>query len=161
MVRTVKVGRGELLWPPPRESRIKREFQQGWRTVTASGGHKGRAGADAAMVASLAGGARSPIVHDLRVSANVRSPGDWRTLTSWRRSSRQERRCCVVQPPVCPQVRPRRWTLIELMAAAIPPSIRLGAAKGLLEYGMRHRAEQDLSVRLAAIEKHLSIGGEM
>jgi hypothetical protein len=51
-------------------------------------------------------------------------------------------------------------TLRALMTPDVSPSVRLGAAKAILEYGIRLRAESELSERLAAIEEHLGLNEE-
>ena len=49
--------------------------------------------------------------------------------------------------------------LIELLESSIPPSVRLGSAKAMLEYGIRLRAELEIDLRLRAIEGHLNLTG--
>jgi hypothetical protein len=44
-------------------------------------------------------------------------------------------------------------TLLELQKAAAPPAVRLGAARSILEIGMKVREAADLEERLAALEK--------
>ena len=51
-------------------------------------------------------------------------------------------------------------TLRSLMSPEGPPSVRLGAAKAFLEYGIRLRAEQELCERLKAVEVHLGLDEE-
>jgi hypothetical protein len=48
-------------------------------------------------------------------------------------------------------------TLTELTALDAPPSVRLGAAKAIIDYGIRLRSESELSERLAVVEAHLGI----
>ena len=44
-------------------------------------------------------------------------------------------------------------TLLELQKAATPPAVRLGAARAVLEIGMKVREAADLEERLAALER--------
>jgi hypothetical protein len=46
-------------------------------------------------------------------------------------------------------------TLLELMKAPFPPAVRLGAARAMLEIGMKVREASDLEERLAALEERL------
>jgi AcrR family transcriptional regulator len=50
-------------------------------------------------------------------------------------------------------------TLAGLMKPQEPPSVRLGAAKAILDFGLRLRAEGELGDRLSAIEDHLGMVG--
>jgi hypothetical protein len=47
-------------------------------------------------------------------------------------------------------------TLNSLLEASQPPSVRLGAAKAVLDFGIRLRSERDIHQRLVAIEEHLA-----
>jgi hypothetical protein len=44
-------------------------------------------------------------------------------------------------------------TLVTLQAPTSPPAVRLGAAKAVLEIGVRLRESADLEARLAALER--------
>ena len=44
-------------------------------------------------------------------------------------------------------------TLLELQKPSAPPAVRLGAARAVLEMGMKVREAADLEERLAALEK--------
>jgi len=44
-------------------------------------------------------------------------------------------------------------TLMELQKPAAPPAVRLGAARSVLELGMKVREREDLEKRLAALEQ--------
>ena len=44
-------------------------------------------------------------------------------------------------------------TLLELQKAAAPPAVRLGAARSVLEIGIKLREAADLEERLATLEK--------
>jgi hypothetical protein len=46
-------------------------------------------------------------------------------------------------------------TLASLLECSQPPTVRLGAAKAVLEYGIRLRSEQEIQERLTTIEAHL------
>ncbi|HEY7153831.1 MAG TPA: helix-turn-helix domain-containing protein [Gemmataceae bacterium] len=46
-------------------------------------------------------------------------------------------------------------TLLELQKAAAPPAVRLGAARSVLEIGIKLREAADLEERLAALEQQL------
>lgn len=48
-------------------------------------------------------------------------------------------------------------TLDALLDESQRPSVRLGAARSILEFGARMRAEQDLTARLDAVEAHLDL----
>ena len=48
-------------------------------------------------------------------------------------------------------------TLLALLAPEEPGSIRLGASRAVLDYGMRLRAEREFADRLDAIEDHLGM----
>jgi hypothetical protein len=47
-------------------------------------------------------------------------------------------------------------TLLSLQASANPPAVRLGAARAVLEIGMKLRETVDLEERLAAVERRLA-----
>jgi hypothetical protein len=46
-------------------------------------------------------------------------------------------------------------TLLELQKAAAPPAVRLGAARSILEIGIKLREAADLEERLTALEQQL------
>jgi hypothetical protein len=48
-------------------------------------------------------------------------------------------------------------TLVTLLRPTERPTVRLGAAKAVLDFGIRLRTEVELSDRLKAIEEHLEI----
>jgi hypothetical protein len=48
-------------------------------------------------------------------------------------------------------------TLIALQAANIPPAVRLGAARGVLEFGTKMRETVELEQRIAALERQRSL----
>src|SRR5262245_52086420 len=50
-------------------------------------------------------------------------------------------------------------TLLALQAASIPPATRLGAARAVLEIGIRLREVADLESRITALEEQLAGGG--
>ena len=49
-------------------------------------------------------------------------------------------------------------TLLELQKPATPAAVRLGAARAILEIGMKVREAADLEQRLAALEQQVGIG---
>jgi hypothetical protein len=48
-------------------------------------------------------------------------------------------------------------TLLELQKAAAPPAVRLGAARSVLEIGIKMREAADLEERLSALEQQLGV----
>jgi hypothetical protein len=48
-------------------------------------------------------------------------------------------------------------TLLELQKAAAPPAVRLGAARSILEIGIKVREAADLEERLSALEQQLGV----
>jgi Homeodomain-like domain len=48
-------------------------------------------------------------------------------------------------------------TLVELQKATAPPAVRLGAARSVLEIGIKLREAADLEQRLSALEQQLSV----
>lgn len=48
-------------------------------------------------------------------------------------------------------------TLLSLQASTQPPAVRLGAARAILEIGVRYRETNDLAQRLAALEEQLAL----
>jgi len=50
-------------------------------------------------------------------------------------------------------------TLLDLQKPAAPPPVRLGAAKAVLEIGMKVREAAELEERLAALEERLAKDG--
>ena len=50
-------------------------------------------------------------------------------------------------------------TLLELQKPSAPPAVRLGAARSVLEIGMKVREVADLEERLAALEESLAQTG--
>ena len=48
-------------------------------------------------------------------------------------------------------------TLLELQKAAAPPAVRLGAARSILEIGIKLRENADLEERLSALEQQLGV----
>jgi len=50
-------------------------------------------------------------------------------------------------------------TLLMLLQPAIPHAVRLGAARTVLEIGIKMREVADLEARLQALEERMSIGG--
>jgi hypothetical protein len=50
-------------------------------------------------------------------------------------------------------------TLLALQQSGVPPATRLGAARAVLEIGIRLREAADLETRLAALEERLNVAG--
>jgi hypothetical protein len=50
-------------------------------------------------------------------------------------------------------------TLLELQKPAVAPATRLGAAKAVLELGMKVRETAELEQRLAALEEQVAAAG--
>jgi hypothetical protein len=48
-------------------------------------------------------------------------------------------------------------TLLELQKAATPASVRSGAARSVLELGIKLRESADLEARIAALERHFAV----
>jgi hypothetical protein len=48
-------------------------------------------------------------------------------------------------------------TLLELQKASAPPAVRLGAARSILEIGIKLRETADLEERLSALEQQLGV----
>jgi len=51
-------------------------------------------------------------------------------------------------------------TLLALQRDAVPPATRLGAARAVLEMGMKVRETAELEQRIAALEEQLAQGGK-
>jgi len=131
---------------------------QSWPAVTATGRSGGRSGADSAILAALAGGAtaaeaaRAAGVSERTVRRRQAEPSFADDLDEARRAllrTALDRLSAAATTAVD--------TLSILMDAEVAPSVRLGAAKAVIELGSRLRAEQELSDRLLAIEEHLDL----
>lgn len=48
-------------------------------------------------------------------------------------------------------------TLLELLKAATPPAVRLGAARSVLEIGIKLRVDANLEERMSALEQMLGV----
>jgi len=128
--------------------------------MTASGGRNGRAAADAAIIASLAGGAK---IADCARTANVSE----RTVTRRLEDPEFVARVSAARSDMLRQATARLSAgaseaveaLMELLDGELPPTVRLSAARVILDSGIRLRAEFEFGVRLDAIEGHLGIGG--
>lgn len=48
-------------------------------------------------------------------------------------------------------------TMLELLKPTMPPAVRLGAARSVLEIGIKLREAADLEERLSALEKQLGV----
>ena len=128
--------------------------------MTASGRHRGRTGADATLVASLAGGAttatcaQSAGVSERTVRRRLEDP-DFMARVDSARAEMLRSATAQISAGATMAVS----ALIELLESSIPPSVRLGSAKAMLEYGIRLRAELEIDLRLRAIEGPLNLTG--
>ena len=50
-------------------------------------------------------------------------------------------------------------TLLNLQGTSMPPAVRLGAARAVLELGAKFRESLDLTERVIALEQQLGVGG--
>jgi hypothetical protein len=129
--------------------------------MTHGGRHTGRIGADAVLIAALAGGATtSEAAENARVSLRtVRRRVSDPTFLGRLQEARSELLAAALAR-VSASAGGAVATLVQLMGAAHPPTVRLGASKAILEYGIRLRAETELVNRLEAIEEHLALTEE-
>ena len=126
--------------------------------MTVRGTHSGRSSADALLIAALAAG---------RTAGEAATLADVSERTVRRRLANEQfcERLAEARAELVARATARASgqavgavdTLVELTAHGGPPAVRLGAAKAIIEYGIRLRSESELSERLAAIEEHLAI----
>jgi hypothetical protein len=129
--------------------------------VADRGRHQGRAGADATLVTALAVGAT---VEQAAERAGVSARTVHRRLGDADFTRRvDEARVDLVTRAVArvsASATAAADTLRELLGATTPPAVRLGAARSLLELGMKLREHEDLVERVAALEGQLTQEGE-
>ena len=119
--------------------------------MTDRGGHKGRTGADAVLVAALAAGSTAAEAAQIagvseRTVVRRLSDPDFRRCVEVARSEIVERAVIMVSGGAIMATQ----TLFDLMRPEVPPSVRLNAAKAVLDAGIRLHAELDLTKRLDA-----------
>ena len=124
--------------------------------MTVRGRHEGRTGADAAVLAALAGGA---------TAAEAASAGHVSERTVRRRLAEPDfaRKVEAARSEIVATAVSRISSgsmaavdaILTLLSPEQPPSVRLAAGKTVLEYGMKFRAEREFADRLEAIEEHL------
>ena len=126
--------------------------------MTANGRLKGRSGADSVLLTALAGGstaadaATAAKVSERTVRRRLAEPDFVTHLEELRREVIQSALVKVSSSAVQAVT-----TLVSLLDSEQPSSTRLGAAKAVLDYGIRLRAESEFAERLTAIETHLAI----
>ena len=117
----------------------------------------GRRHADAALIAALAGGAtmadaaRAAGVGERTVYRRLQTPA-FRARVIAARADLVERAAARLADAAGAAV----TTLGELLVAGTPPAVRLGAARAVLELGLRLREQQEIEERLAALEAALA-----
>lgn len=126
--------------------------------MTANGRPRGRSGADAVLLSALAAGATAgeaaatANVSERTVRRRLADPAFSVLVAEARREVVETTLAKVTAGAVAAVA-----TLVSLLNLDQPPTVRLGATKAVLEFGIRLRSEQEISERLAAIEGHLAI----
>jgi hypothetical protein len=126
--------------------------------VADNGRRRGRSGADEALLSALAIGRTALEAADLvgvgerTVRRRLADP-----VFSGRLSQARSELLVVATARASAHATYAVDTLVELMTSTVPPAVRLGAAKAVIEFGIRLRSEADLSERLGAIEDHLGL----
>jgi hypothetical protein len=116
--------------------------------------HKGRKNADQLLLMALACGATAEAAAR---SAGVSQPTVYRRLKDQEfckkleqtKSEMVQRTAGMLTASGMESVK----TLMELQKPAAPPAVRLGAARSVLEIGMKVREREDLEKRLIALEQ--------
>jgi DNA-binding MurR/RpiR family transcriptional regulator len=122
--------------------------------------HNGRRSADERLLTLLACGmtveaaAQQAGVGPATVYRRLRDPG-FRQRLQRVRADFVQRTAGTMTAAATEAVR----TLLELQKAPSPPAVRLGAARAVLEIGMKVREAADLEERLAALEERLANDG--
>jgi hypothetical protein len=118
---------------------------------------KGRSRADGVLLSALAAGCTAGEAADV---ANVSERTVRRRLADADFVARMESARQEVADAVLARVSASALLAVEtltcLLEPAQPPSVRLGAAKAVLDFGIRLRSERDVHERLVAIEEHLA-----
>ncbi|HEV3446447.1 MAG TPA: hypothetical protein VG099_17520 [Gemmataceae bacterium] len=118
--------------------------------------HQGRHGADEALLLALACGATKENaalkagVSERTVYRRLQDP-DFRQRLQELRKDMVQRAANVLTASAMEAVK----TLLSLQQGTVTNSVRLGAARAILEQGMRLRELADLEERLAALEQRL------
>jgi len=128
--------------------------------MAGNGTHRGREGADSALVVALAAGsttaeaAASVGVSQRTIARRTADPAFVRRVQSARAEclSRAVARLSAAGTTAVD-------TLVELLSPELPPSIRLGSAKAILDLGLKFRAEVEITDRVRKVEEHLGLGG--
>jgi hypothetical protein len=121
--------------------------------------HRGRKSADEALLLALACGAtvesaaRAAGVSSRTAHRRLADPG-FHGRVQQVRSDMVQRTSGTLTAAAAESVR----TLLELQKAPTPAAVRLGAARAILEMGMRLRELADVEERLTALEECLAAG---
>jgi hypothetical protein len=121
--------------------------------------HRGRKGADEALLLALACGAtveaaaRSAGVSPRTAHRRLADPA-FHGRVRQARADMVQRTSGTLTAAAAESVR----TLLELRKAPTPAAVRLGAARAVLEVGMKLREQADFEDRLAALEGRLADG---
>ena len=115
-----------------------------------------RSGADGTLVAALAGG---KTVQDAAASAGVAERTVYRRLDepAFRTQVDKARRELIAQAVarLSASATDAADTLKALLGKDTPPAVRLGAARSILDVGLRLREHENLAERVAALEGQL------
>ena len=122
------------------------------------GGHRGRAGADAALVTALAVGAT---VEQAAERAGVSA----RTVHRRLADAEFARRVDDARAELLGRAMARLsatataavTTLAALLEADVPPAVRLGAARSILDLALRWREQDELARRLDNVESWIEV----
>jgi hypothetical protein len=123
------------------------------RTMADRGSHSGRERADAALAAALVGGATYDQAAEVAgvsvrtVSRRLSDPEFLRCLSALRAEIFEAVANRLTHAGLLALT-----TLVELLARESPPSVRLGAARALLDSMLRHADTIELEQRLRALE---------
>ncbi len=130
----------------------------GWQTMADRGRHRGRAGADGALVTALAVGAT---VEQAAERAGVSAWTVHRRLTD----ADFKRRVDDARAELLGQAMARLsatataavTTLAALLDDGVPPAVRLGAARSILDVALRWREQDELARRLDNVESWIEV----
>ena len=126
--------------------------------MTVRGRHTGRSGADSVILSSLAAGltaaevARAAGVSERTVRRRLSDPEFAAKIEAARNEALHRAAAKVSAGAVS-----AADTLVVLLRPNERSMVRLGAARAVLDFGIRLRAELELSDRLKAVEQHLGI----
>lgn len=126
--------------------------------MTVHGRHQGRASADVVAIAALAAGATAA---DAAIAAGLSERSVRRRLADREFRARIDEVRCEMLDRVVAQVSVAATGALDTLALLLgeehPDSVRLGAAKTILDAGIKLRAELDLGSRMRAVEVHLGM----